>query len=123
MFLLAGYFVASKVPHEQNTMYAASRTPPVTTIGVESLPLDLRLDLNKQDTVRDTVTIVHHDTVHVVKYKTKRRTKKRLVEPDTLPAQKKDTLYVPSLKIKMQMGKKELMDTIITLGPAICNNQ
>lgn len=122
MFLLAGYFVASKVPHEQNTICAASRTPP-TTIGVESLPLDLRLDLSKQDTVRDTVTIVHHDTVHVVKYKTKRRTKKRSVEPDTLPAQKKDTLYVPSLKIKMQMGKKELMDTIITLGPAICNNQ
>lgn len=123
LFMLAGYFVASREPSHSNMIYAADYSPPPVKIGVNDLPLDLQLDLTRTDTVRDTVTIIHHDTVQVVKYKTKYRTHKPSVEPDTLLAQPKDTLYVPSLKVKMQMGEKELMDTIITLGPAICNNR
>lgn len=117
--MLAGIFIVSNgSPPKYKQLHAESVQP-------TALPLDLQLDIAKRfntapEVIRDTITVVRHDTVHTVKYKTKYRVPKKSVEPDTLPKQAIDTLYVPSLKIKMQMGEKELMDTIITLGPDLC---
>lgn len=124
--MIAGIFIASKEypKHGYKDLYAAP-APRATPSLMTQLPLDVQLDMLKRanevhETTHDTITIVRHDTVHTVKYKTKYRVPKKSVEPDTLPKQAIDTLYVPSLKVKMQMGEKELMDTIITLGPALC---
>lgn len=120
-FMVAGIFIMYNGKTASHKQLHAATPPPVAT----PLPLDLQLDIAKRfnkgpEVIRDTITVVHHDTVPVVKYKVKYRAPKKSVEPDTLPTQIHDTLYVPSLKVKMQMGEKELMDTIITLGPALC---
>lgn len=122
--MLAGVFI---VFHGKDASYKKLHAENLRNPPAE-IPLDLQLDIAKRfntdpEVIRDTITVVRHDTVHTVKYKTKYRAPKKSVEPDTLPTQVIDTLCVPSLKIKMQMGEKELMDTIITLGPAMCNNQ
>ena len=126
--MLAGIFIASKEYPKSGYKDLHAEPARATPFQVTpQLPLDIQLDMLKRaneviepEMIHDTVTVVRHDTVHTVKYKVKYRTPKKSVEPDTLPTQMKDTLYVPSLKVKMQMGEKELMDTIITLGPALC---
>lgn len=85
------------------------------------MPLDLQLNMAKHDSViiqKDT--IIHHDTVQVVKYKTKYIERKKAVEPDSLQPAVKDTLYVPELKIRIQMSEDVLMDTTITVKPENC---
>lgn len=101
----------------QNQLHAADSPPIVITRG--ALPLDLQLDLAKHDPVVNRVdTIIRHDTVQVVRYKTKYRAQKKMVEPDSLPSSvTQDTLYVPELKIFIQMGKDVLMDTTFTRKP------
>lgn len=117
-FMIAGFMISfMKPPEPQNQLHAA--TLPPLTISRGALPLDLRLDLNKHDSVqirRDTIIL--HDTVRVVKYKIKYRTPKKQVEPDSLPAPAKpDTLYVPRLKIFIQTSEDVLVDTTFAIIP------
>lgn len=117
-FMIAGFMIAfMKPPEAHNQLHAAPVAPIV--LSRSALPLDLQLDLAKHDSVkilRDTIVL--HDTVRIVKYKTKYRTPKKAVEPDSLlsPA-KPDTLSVPKLKILIQVSKDVLMDTTFTVIP------
>lgn len=117
-FMIAGFMISFMKPSTpQNQLHAAPLAP--ITISKSALPLDLQLDLAKHDSVetrRDTIVV--HDTVHVVKYKIKYRTPKKVVEPDSLPAPAKpDTLSVPKLKILIQVGEDVLTDTTFTVIP------
>lgn len=108
----------------QNDLHATTRTPFTTTgtlltVPTTALPLDLQLDLAKRDSIRNRPdTVILHDTVRIVKYKIKYRAPKKPVEPDSLPTPAKpDTLFVPKLKISIQMSKDVLMDTTFTVIP------
>lgn len=99
----------------QNQLYAAQTTPIVLSRG--ALPLDFQLNLEKEDRiVEKTDTVILHDTVQVVKYKTKYRAQKKSVDPDSLPTPvKPDTLYVPELRILIQMSEDVLMDSTFVI--------
>lgn len=101
----------------QNQLHAAQNAPIVLSKG--ALPLDLRLDLEKRDQNIDRKdTIILRDTVQIVKYKTKYRALKKTVEPDSLPSLvTKDTLYVPELRVLIQMSEDVLMDTTFVIKP------
>lgn len=118
-FMIAGFIISfMKPPELQNQLHAAPVAPIVLSRG--ALPLDLQLDLAKHDSIQIRKdTIVLHDTVQVVKYKIKYRApKKKVAEPDSLPAPAKpDTLSVPKLKILIQMSEDVLMDTTFTVVP------
>lgn len=116
-FMIAGFMIAFMKTDQQNQLHAAENPPIVITKG--ALPLDLQLDLEKHNpVVNRTDTIIQHDTVHVVKYKIKYRAQKKAVEPDSLPSSaNQDTLFVPELKIFIQMGKDVLMDTTFVEKP------
>lgn len=117
-FMISGFVIFYAKPEPQNKIYALS-PPTQLTIVRNALPLDLQLDLAKHDSIiYRTDTIVQHDTVQIVKYKTKYRAQKKHVEPDSLqPPVTLDTLYVPELKISIQMSKDVLMDTTLILIP------
>jgi len=126
--MLAGIFIASNTYEHTGGYKDLHAEPVVQNPLISQLPLDIQLDMLKnsnkvREEIHDTITIVHHDTVPVVKYKYKYRKPKKSVEPDTMPSQLPDTLYVPELNIKVKMGEKELMDTILTVGPDFCKNQ
>ena len=113
--MISGFLISFMKSDPQNQLYAAQQPPIVLTRS--ALPLDLQLDLEKKDkVVEKTDTVILHDTVQVVKYKTKYRAQKKLTEPDSLltPA-KPDTLYVPELRILIQMSEDVLMDSTFTI--------
>jgi hypothetical protein len=116
-FVVSGFMISFMKIDPQNQLHAAPIAPIV--LSSRALPLDLQLDLAKYDSINSRVdTIIRHDTVRVVKYKTKYRAPKKAVEPDSLLAPAiKDTLYVPKLKIFIQMGKDVLMDTTFIRKP------
>lgn len=118
MFLIAGIILSNIQGQKQNQLHAAS--PPITVLKTE-LPLDLQLDLAKHDSTLHRIdTIIQHDTVHVVKYKIKYRAPKKSVEPDSLPTPAiTDTLCVPELKVRIQMGKDVLMDSVLLVNPEL----
>jgi len=114
-FMISGFLISFMKADPQNQLYAAETTPIVLSRG--ALPLDLQLDLEKKDRiVEKTDTVILRDTVQVVKYKTKHRAQKKSVEPDSLltPA-KPDTLYVPELRILIQVSEDVLMDSTFVI--------
>lgn len=110
-FMISGFLISFMKSNNQNQLHAAQSTPIILSRG--ALPLDFQLNLEKKDRiVEKTDTVILHDTVQVVKYKTKYRAQKKLVEPDSLLAPAKpDTLYVPELRILIQMSEDVLMDS------------
>lgn len=115
-FMISGFLISFMKSEPQNQLRAA---PSPLIVTRSALPLDLQLDLAKRDSVKTRVdTIVLHDTVQVVKYKTKYRAPKKVTEPDSLPAPvAPDTLCVSQLKIFIQMSKDVLMDTTFVIKP------
>lgn len=116
-FMISGFLISFMKPEPQNEIHASS--PMQLTITRNALPLDLQLDLAKHDSIIHRIdTIVQHDTVQIVKYKTKYRAPKKTIEPDSLPSPvTKDTLYVPELRVFIQMSKDVLMDTTFVIKP------
>lgn len=116
-FMISGFLISFMKTEPQNQLHAAQSAPIVLSRG--ALPLDLQLDLEKRDQNIDRKdTIILHDTVHVVKYKTRYRALKKTVEPDSLPSPAiKDTLYVPELRVLIQTSKDVLVDTTFVIKP------
>ena len=117
MFLIAGILLSNIEGQKQNQLHAS---PPITVIKTE-LPLDLQLDLAKRDSSLHRIdTVIQHDTVHIVKYKIKYRAPKKSIEPDSLPTSAtSDTLCVPELKVRIQMGEDVLMDSVLLVNPEL----
>lgn len=98
-----------------NTANAAEIQP--TNAVIMQYPKDLLLSHTndvRRDTIHDTIPLeIHHDTVHIVKYKTKWKTKKTFV-PDTIASQAHvDTLYVSKPVIVIPVVKEEAKDSTI----------
>lgn len=121
-FAVGGYFIStSNYDIEYAKTATAAETPPV----IMQYPKDLLLGhtnntglITVHDTIRDTVPLeVRHDTVTVVRYKTKYKTrwrKRKEHVPDTCPAEAKmdiDTLYVSKPSIIVPVVKEEAKDT------------
>ena len=102
--------------HSGKTAQAA--TAP-TYVGPVQLPYDLLLGHTNnvgttifRDTIHDTIPLeIRHDTVPIVKYKTKWRTK-RVIVPDSITRQAPvDTLYVSKPALVIPVVKEEAKDT------------
>lgn len=120
-FMLGGYFIsltnnAFKIVSDAKTAHAA--TAPSFVVPMQ-YPRDLLLGHNNnvgttilRDTIHDTIPLeIRHDTVPIVKYKTKWRTKEVIV-PDTISRQAPiDTLYVSKPVILMPAVKEEAVDS------------
>lgn len=120
-FMVGGFLIslnndAFKIISNAKTARAA---PPMEI----QLPRDLLLGHTNnvgtkifRDTIREIIPLeIRHDTVQVVKYKTKWRTK-RVIVPDTVSRQALkdiDTLYVSKPVIIAPVVKEEAKDTII----------
>lgn len=117
-FLVMGYLVSlNNNAFNIVSDYKTARAAPVITPA--QLPRDLLLGhINNvgttilRDTIHDTIPLeIQHDTVRVVKYKTKWRTK-RVIVPDTITRQAPvDTLYVSKPAIIIPVVKEEAKDT------------
>lgn len=121
--MIGGYFIAATnnaldVLNDAKSIRAAT----VPTIVPTQLPKDLFLKHTNDvgltlhpDTIRDTIPLeIRHDTIHVVKYKT--RWKKKEVLPDTILAESKPdtTKSVPLDTIRISRPT-----LIIPLNPII----
>lgn len=128
MFLLSGIMISNMNPKIQKHSTLQAATPMI--VHASDLPLDLRLSLEKKDTVIVHDTVCVRDTVYKSSYRKANSGKKlkgtkakaKTVMPDSIPAQairdtivsKIDTLYVPSLYIIVPLEKMEEPNDTIT---------
>lgn len=124
-FMFSGMYIARSTAHIETatqSLNAATLSSSIYPTGISSadLPLDLRLDLVKHDTVfvRDTIYPAFLSQDVVIKGRSKKRSTrpqrhKRSIEPDTMCIIQKDTLYVPSVFVVVPLEELDSTKSVV----------